>query len=165
MTAPRRRPFALPAALALAAALLVPAVPAFAQDISYRGWGVRAGVSDDPDQFVVGVQFDMGRFLDALRFRPAVDLGFGDDHTILSGIVPVHWVWNLESRLDAYAGGGVTLSWIDRDLPRRDDSEFEIGPVLVGGLEWPVGASQAGLELAVQGGDLPDAKLVVFWNF
>lgn len=161
----RRRAFAPSAVLALAAALLVPALPASGQDISYRGMGVRAGASDDPDQFVLGAQFDLGTLLDVLRFRPAVDLGFGDDHTILTGLLPVHWVWNLESRLDAYAGGGIALSWIDRDLPEDEGTEFEIGPVLLGGLEWPVGASEAGVELAIQGGDLPDAKLVAFWNF
>ncbi|HKV10454.1 MAG TPA: hypothetical protein VJ725_20100, partial [Thermoanaerobaculia bacterium] len=105
---------------ALAAALLLTAValPAAAQDIGFNSWGLRAGVSDDPDQFVAGVQADFGEFVTNLRFQPNLELGLGDDTTIVSLTAPVHYRFPLEGSLTLYAGGGLTLGFIDRDEVR-----------------------------------------------
>jgi hypothetical protein len=148
---------------------LLAAAPAAAQDVAFRGWGVRAGVSDDPDQFVAGVQANFGEIVPNLRLQPNFEVGVGDDHTIFSAGVPVHYRFPVES-LTLYGGGGLVLAWVDRDLPRDafgedDDSEFVIGPLAVGGIEWPVGESELFTELSLSGGDLPNLKLVLGWMF
>lgn len=145
-------------------------IPAAAQDIAFRGWGLRAGVADDPDQGVVGAQFNFGEFIPNLRFQPHIDLGFGDDTTIVSVTAPVHYRLPLEGKLTLYGGAGVTAGFIDRDEDRGrgnedDGSDFDISPMLAGGIEWPVGNNELAVEVNVTGGDFSTVKLVVGWMF
>ena len=152
-------------------ALFAASFPAAAQDIAFRGWGLRAGIADDPDQVVLGAQFNFGEFIPRLRFQPNVEVGFGDDANILSATLPVHYRYAASRSLTLYGGGGLTVGLIDQDddddRGRNDDdgSEFDISPMLAGGLEWPMGRNQMSLELNVAGGDFPAAKLVVGWMF
>lgn len=148
--------------LALFAAIALPALPAAAQDLAFRGWGLRAGVSDNPDQFVVGAQFNFGEVYRDVRFQPSVDLGFGDDRKILSANLPVFYRYPASRALTLYGGGGLTLGYIDSD---HEGSDFDISPLLAGGLEWPVAPGRLSLELSVAGGNLPAAKLMVGWMF
>jgi opacity protein-like surface antigen len=166
---------------ALTAALLAGlaaglASPASAQDVAFKQWGLRAGASDDPDQFVAGAQLDFGEIIPNLRLQPHFDLGLGDDHTLFTLGVPVHYLVPVEGDFTVYGGGGLALAWVDRDVPRErrggegdddegDDTEFEIAPLLAGGVEWPAGAGDLSLELDVSGGDLPSLKLMLGWMF
>jgi len=140
--------------------------PAAAQDIAFNRWGVRAGASDDPDQVVVGAQADFGTFVRNVRFQPHADLGLGDDVTIFSLTAPAHYLLPVEGGFTLYGGGGLTLAWIDSDRPEdRDDSDFEITPMVAGGAEWPAGPGLLSVELNLSGGDLPGVKLVAGWMF
>ena len=65
-------------AVSLFAATLF-AVPAAAQDV-----GVRAGVSADPDQFYFGGHFETAPLVDRLHFRPNVEIGVGDNVTLVA---------------------------------------------------------------------------------
>lgn len=154
----------------VAAALLVTfvAAPAAAQDIGFNTWGLRAGAGDDPDQIVFGVQLDMGEFIQNLRFQPNVEVGVGDDTTILSLTAPVHYRVPLEGELTLYGGGGVTVGFIDRDedeFDEDDGSDFDISPMAAGGIAWPVGQNELSVELNLTGGDFSTVKLVVGWMF
>ena len=62
-----------------AAALAIFAAPARAQ-----GVGVRAGASFDPDQFYAGVHFETRDLAERLRFRPNVEVGVGDNVTLVA---------------------------------------------------------------------------------
>jgi hypothetical protein len=42
-------------------------------------WGIRGGVSGEPDQGFFGVQLESAALLTGLTFRPNVEVGFGDD--------------------------------------------------------------------------------------
>ncbi|HUK35800.1 MAG TPA: hypothetical protein VLV86_17910 [Vicinamibacterales bacterium] len=53
------------------------AAPAFAQSA-----GVRVGVSGDPSQFYFGGHYESAPFADQLRFRPNLEIGVGDNHTL-----------------------------------------------------------------------------------
>jgi hypothetical protein len=156
---------------AAAAALLLAAfaLPAAAQDIGFNTWGFRAGASDDPDQVVAGLQADFGELIPNLRFQPNLELGLGDDTTIFSLTAPVHYRFPVEGSLILYGGGGLTLGFIDRDEVRGreddEDSDFEISPMAVGGVAWPVGQSELSLELNLIGGDFPNLKLMAGWMF
>ncbi len=135
----------------------------------FRGWGLRAGVSDRPDQLLVGIQADFGELINNLRFEPNVELGVGDDQTILSLSAPVFYRWPESGPFDFYGGGGIAVGFVDRDEaddPGEDDGlEFVIAPMLAAGLAWPVGESEAGVELAVTANELQNLKLVFRWMF
>ena len=144
--------------------------PADAQEgPGFRGWGLRAGASDRPDQVVVGIQLDLGNLIEQLTFEPFLDLGVGDDQTILMVGAPAFYRWPEAGPLDFYGGGGVAFGFVDRDEadePGEDDGlEFAIAPMLAAGLDWPVGESRAGVELATTGSELPNVKLVFRWMF
>ena len=135
----------------------------------FRCWGLRAGASDRPDQVVVGIQLDLGNLIEELTFEPFLDLGVGDDQTILMVGAPAFYRWPESGPFDFYGGGGIAFGFVDRDEadePGEDDGlEFAIAPMLAGGLAWPVGESEAGVELAVTGAELPNVKLVFRWMF
>ena len=139
------------------------------QGMAFRGWGLRAGASDRPDQVVVGVQLDLGNLIEQLTFEPFLDLGVGDDQTILMVGAPAFYRWPESGPFDFYGGAGVAFGFVDRDEadePGRDDGlEFAIAPMLAAGLDWPVGESRAGVEAAVTGSELPNLKLVFRWMF
>jgi hypothetical protein len=159
---------AAPMAVAfLAFGLGLAAMPAAAQGVAFRAWGVRAGIADDPDQGVAGVQIDLGELVKNLHWQPRIELGLGDDTTTLTATLPLLYRAPLAGRLHLYGGGGLTFGLIDRDRPRRgqDDSELEIAPMAAGGLAWPVGQSEASLELALTAGDFSEAKLTFGWMF
>jgi hypothetical protein len=135
--------------------------------MGFYGWGPRLGLGDDPDQVIVGIHQDLGEFADRWRFQPNLEVGFGDDHTIVSGTLPVHYRIKTDSKSTPYLGVGLVAAWIDRDRPSRsDDSEFEISAALIGGVEWPIArASDIFGELHLGGGDSHEAKLLLGWIF
>jgi len=45
--------------------------------------GVRAGVSGDPDQFHFGGHVETKPLAESLRFRPNVEMGVGNDVTVI----------------------------------------------------------------------------------
>ena len=61
------------------------AAPASAQ--GFRP-GVRAGASVDPDQFYFGGQVETPPIVDRVHLRPNVDIGFGDDTTLIAVNTP-----------------------------------------------------------------------------
>lgn len=143
--------------------------PCLAEGPALQGWGIRAGVADDPDQVLGGVQLDFGELASSLLLRPDFQLGFGDDHTILSAAVPVHYRFATDTSFTPYAGGGVVLAFVDRDeIPgsARDDQDFEVGAELVGGLEWTLDGGRAfAVELNLVFGDVHDAEVLAGWTF
>ncbi|MGA1864883.1 MAG: hypothetical protein ACMUHX_07465 [bacterium] len=115
------------------------ATKAMAQGMSgirWEGWGVRAGLSSDPDQVYAGVHFNLGEFVKDVRFRPTMELGFGDDQTVLQVLAEVHYVFSKFRVWTPYLGGGLGLTYInyDDDHP-KDDSDTDISLNPIGGIE------------------------------
>jgi hypothetical protein len=132
------------------------ATPAEAQDVAP---GVQAGVSLDPDQFYFGGHIETSPLVDRLRFRPSVDVGIGDDLTLVSGnfdftyTFPGGRVWSL------YIGGGPSINFYSVDNG-GDDTE--------GGFNFLIGAKQIrGLffEMKVGMEGSPDLKFGVGYTF
>lgn len=139
-----------------------------AQDLGFRGWGLRAGLSSSPDQGVLGLQFNFGNFAPQLRFQPSLEVGFGDHRDLLQATIPVLYRFNVKGNFTPYAGGGLGVAWIDYGdrAPRRfrNTSDVAISPVGIGGIEWPLKAgNDVFLELNVAGDKLPNAKVIVGW--
>ncbi len=82
---------------------------------SQTTFGVRAGVSADPNQFVIGGHIESPRLglTQRVSFRPNAELGFGSDQTTLSGNVEfVVWVPFPNSDWSAYLGGGPSANFV-----------------------------------------------------
>jgi len=153
--------------LVIALALLALAVPASAQQMGYRGLGPRVGVTSDPDQILAGMQFNFGEFVPHLRFQPNFEFATGDDFDIISVTAPVHYRFVVQANVVPYAGGGVTLAYVNHDEPHgHSDSDFEIAAKGVGGVEWPLSGGNAFfLELNIGFGDIQDAAILAGWMF
>jgi hypothetical protein len=158
---PARRRFAaacLASALVLGAALVAPA-PAEAQG----GFGVRAGVSADPDQFFVGLHYETEPMFDRLRFRPNAEIGFGDDLTLLAlNAEFAYWLPVKARQWGVYVGGGPAMNVyiFDEEHPRRGDDDTEIEP----GLNFLFGVQHRQgffTELKIGAIDSPDFKFTV----
>lgn len=139
-----------------------------AQDLGFRGWGLRAGLSSDPDQGVLGLQFNFGDFAPQLRFQPSLEAGFGDHRDLLQATIPVLYRFDVKGNFTPYAGGGLAVAWIDYGdrAPRRyrNTTDVALSPVGIGGIEWPLKAgNDIFLELHVAGDMLPNAKVLVGW--
>ena len=91
------------------------------------------GISLDPDQFYFGGHIETSPLVDRLRFRPSVDIGLGDDITLVAGNFDFTYAFPAGSRWNLYVGGGPTINWYDFD---DGDSDTE------GGFNFIVGAKQ-----------------------
>ena len=152
----------------LAAATL----PAAAEDHGIRGWGPRVGLASDPDQVLLGVHLDAGRLGPRVRFQPDVELGVGDDVFVLAFTAPVHYRFRVQGDVHPYAGGGVTIGFVDVDHDHDDefdhdhDDDVEAAIDITGGLEWALdGDDLFFVEFSILAGDLHDFQLVAGWTF
>jgi hypothetical protein len=141
----------------LAAAMTLVVVPSPA---SAQAPGVRGGVSVDPDQFYLGAHYETGPLVDRLHFKPNVEVGFGDDLTLIAlnfefvYKFPTRRAWNL------YAGAGPAINIYSFD--DLDDSETEPGLNFLFGAEHARGLF---FELKLGAIDSPDLKFGVGWTF
>lgn len=151
--------------LVLAAAVCVTfllATPALAQsDFEVRRFGVRGGLTVNPDQGHVGVHVNAGDFTEDVRFQPSFELGFGSDRIV--GMFNIDALYMFDPRpWRPYLGGGLGIGFTDRD-DRDDDLDVDAGVNLVGGFEWDSGKYL--LEARVGIADIPDFKVTVGINF
>jgi opacity protein-like surface antigen len=166
----RRFVLVVPVLLALAA--LLPAGEAFAQGttgVGWKGWGVRVGGSVDPDQVYGGVHFNLGEFAKDVRFRPTIEMGFGDDVTTIQALAEVHYVFSKVQVWKPYVGGGLGFNYVhaNNDCDNCDDSDTEVSFAAMGGVETKL---KSGTGLFFEGkigfGDNDaDFKACVGWNF
>ena len=133
---------------------LVAATPSQAQVTP----GVQAGMSIDPDQFFFGGHIETSPLVDRLRFRPGVDIGIGDDSTLVGFNLDFTYTFASRSPWAIYAGGGPALNWIDHDS--SSDT--------AGGFNLLIGARQRQgmfFEMKVGMVDSPDFKFGVGYSF
>ena len=138
--------------------------------IGWKGWGVRVGASVDPDQVYGGVHFNLGEFAKDVRFRPTIEVGFGDDVTTLQALAEVHYVFSKVQVWKPYVGGGLGFTYVnvdDNDCRDCDDSDTEVSLAAMGGVETKL---KSGTGLFFEGkigfGDNDaDFKACVGWNF
>ena len=135
--------------------VLLSCAPAAAQD-----GGVRGGLSVDPDQFYIGGHFETSPLIDRLHFRPNLEVGFGDDLTLIAANMEFVYKFPLRSGWSVYAGGGPALNVYMVD--DADDSETEAGVNLLVGFEQARGLF---FEFKIGAVDSPDFKFGVGWTF
>lgn len=135
-----------------AIASLVTVRPAHAQPV-----GVRVGVSIDPDQFYVGVHGEGGPLIERLYFRPNVELGIGDDRTVVALNFEFAYKIELEKPWSIYLGGGPAFNVIS-----NRNTEAEGGFNILLGVEHSRGLFA---EFKVGALDSPDVKFGVGYTF
>jgi hypothetical protein len=120
--------------------------------------GIRAGLSVDPDQFYFGGHMETPPLVDRLRFKPNVEIGIGNDITLVALNIEFAYVFPSRRAWNVYAGGGPALVITDT----RDDTDSG------GGFNLLVGAEhQSGLFTEIKVGfvDSPDFKIGVGYSF
>ncbi len=130
------------------------ATPAMAQP---RG-GVQGGLSLDPDQIFFGGHVETAPLVDRLRFRPNVDIGLGDDITLIAFNFDFTYAFTAGRPWNLYAGAGPAVNWID----------FDSGSNMEGGFNILIGArNRDGMffEMKVGAVDSPDLKFGVGYTF
>lgn len=146
---------------------LLAAAPAAAQaDIGVRRFGIRGGLTVDPDQGHVGMHVNAGTFAERVRFQPSFEVGFGSDRVVLMIHADALYYF-ATSGWSPYLGGGLGIGVISRDTGRNDgddDVNVEAGVNLVGGFEFG-DTDKYMLEARVGIGDIPDFKLTIGLNF
>jgi len=132
-------------------------------EIRFDGWGIRAGLSSDPDQVYGGVHFNLGEFTKDVRFRPTVEVGFGDDRTVVQMVAEVHYVFSKFQAWKPYAGGGLGLTYVNYDDGHPGNGSDTGGSLnAIGGVETLVQGMRLFFELKVGlAHDDPDIKFGV----
>lgn len=156
--------FALGVACALS--LLGGLRPAQADPLTYEGWGVRAGLSGDPDQFVIGMHMRLGELAENLRLEPNVDIGFGDDLTVFTLNPDLTYSVPVEGAGSFYFGGTLSLVFARFDAGDDSNSDTDLGIAAIIGYLLPVTNEAIGIDLKLGLSDeYPDLKVMATYTF
>ena len=130
--------------------------------MAQTGFGVRAGVTAEPNQFHFGVHFVTDPIVDKLTFRPNLEIGFGINRTTVAANFEFAYRIPIpKSGVSAYLGAGPALV-IDRFSGARDDTHTGGGFNVLLGLEHKKGLFG---ELKVGALDSPEFKFTVGFTF
>jgi hypothetical protein len=139
--------------------LTVAAVWLFAQPAAAQNLGVRAGASANPDQFYFGVHGDTGAIVEELHFRPNLEVGVGDDVTLVGVNFEFVYPFPIEDTdWNIYPGIGPALNIVNFN----DNTESFGGINIVLGVEHRDGFFA---EIKVGAIDSPDFKFGVGYSF
>ncbi len=139
----------------LLGAVLFCSTPALAQD-----GGIRGGISVDPDQFYFGGHLETSPLVDRVHFRPNVEVGIGDDLTLIAANMEFVYKFTRSRPLNLYAGAGPALNIFMFD--DADDAETEAGFNILVGAETPRGLF---FEFKIGVIDSPDFKFGVGYTW
>ena len=110
------------AALLFCLVVGVAARPAAAQDL-----GLRVGVSADPNQFYFGGHANIGPVADKIWFRPNIEVGVGDDVTLVAFNFELVYRMPLKQKpWQLYVGGGPALNVSRRPNETNPEGGFNI---------------------------------------
>ena len=139
--------------------VVLSSVPAAAQDA-----GVRGGLSVDPDQFYFGGHIETSPLVDRLHFRPNVEVGIGDDLTLIAANMEFVYKFPTRRAWNVYAGGGPALNiyMFDNDGQGDNDAETEAGFNILVGVEQSRGLF---FEFKIGAIDSPDFKFGVGYTW
>ena len=156
-------------AMFVCALALIPGA-ALASDVVTTGIGPRVGFSSSPDQIVFGGHLVIGEVAPSITFDPSLEVGLGDNLTILAFNFDLHYHFDTDTQWRPYAGAGATLNVVNFDESRygnRDSDTNAGGSVMIGAGVPTQSGNRFFSELKFGLGDwsIPDLKFVVGWNF
>jgi hypothetical protein len=120
--------------------------------------GIRAGASVDPDQFYFGGHVETRPLVERLHFRPNVEIGVGDDVTLVALNFELVYKFTGRREWTPYVLGGPALNIVSRD----DNTDA------AGGFNFGLGIEhRQGLfgEIKVGAIDSPDFKIGIGYRF
>jgi hypothetical protein len=88
--------------------------------------GVRGGLSIDPDQVFVGGHIETAPLIDRVRFRPNVEVGFGDDVTLTAFNFEFVYAFPSRGPWHVYAGGGPSVNFFRVGGHNNTDGGFNL---------------------------------------
>jgi hypothetical protein len=135
------------------------AIPAQAQE----GIGIRAGVSADPSQFYFGGHASFGPIVDKLWFRPNLEVGVGNDLTLIAlNAEFAYWIPLRKNPWNVYLGGGPAANIFSFGGVRNRDTDVRPGFNLLIGI-----AQRKGLfsEIKIGAIDSPSFKFGIGYTF
>jgi hypothetical protein len=142
---------------------------AYAGTATFSSWGPRVGFSSNPDQIVFGGQMTISEIAPNLSFDPNLELGFGDNATVVAFNLDMHYNFEVSgANWRPYAGAGIGINFVQVDTGPfgADASDTFVGGNLIVGASVPTqSGSKFFGELKLGLGDVPDLKLMVGWNF
>ena len=143
------------AALLFVFALL--AAPAAAQTPTYS-YGFRVGASAEPDQFYFGAHVETGPLVENLHFRPNVEIGVGNDVTLVGINFELAYKFPTRREWRPYAAAGPALNIVRA----HGESDAQGGFNIALGIE-----HRGGLFAEVKVGalDSPDFKFGIGFRF
>ncbi|MCI0330976.1 MAG: hypothetical protein L0196_08550 [candidate division Zixibacteria bacterium] len=118
--------------------------------------GLRAGLSQEPDQFVVGAQAELGK-LGQATVAPSVDLGFGDGSDVTAANLDLRfYLFPLpQTGIWFYGAAGPTVAFFE-------GGSEEVGLSLTAGAKIPMQKnSHYNIEARFGIGDIPDLKIML----
>jgi hypothetical protein len=133
------------------------ATPALAQD-----GGIRGGISVDPDQFYFGGHFETSPLVEHVYFRPNVEVGFGDDLTLIGANMEFVYKFTTRRAWNLYAGGGPALNIYMFDVAGNNESDTDAGFNVLVGVEQSRGLF---FEFKIGAIDSPDFKFGVGYTW
>jgi len=118
--------------------IAAPCIIAAEEEEHKTRFGFRAGVGIDPDQGMVGIQALLSEVFKPVRFMPSVDVGFGDDVTLVAANADLRLqpLSPPEAEAGFYLSAGPTVQYKD---PEGHDSDVDIGLSLNAGLQFRMG--------------------------
>ena len=141
-------------------------LPAFAS-AEFQGWGPRAGLTVNPDQFHFGAHADLGSIGNHVRLQPSLELGLGEEMTLVS--LNGDLAYRFASRWDVwtpYLGGGASVFFAGEDNGLMDGADTGVGLAVLGGIERGMSSgSRFFVEGKVGFVDAPDFKVTAGWTF
>jgi hypothetical protein len=156
-------------AAVLTALVLLASAPHSAHAGAFTEFGPHFGFSSGPSQLVVGGHLEIVDVAPDVDFVPSVDLGFGDNTTLVSINGDLHYRFHVQGqRWQPYAGAGVGIHFYSRDNlgPGRDNSETSAGGHFIVGADVPTKTGSrffTEIKLGFSGG--PDFKALAGWSF
>jgi hypothetical protein len=131
------------------------------------GWGPRVGVAMDPDLVQFGLHADLANMASHVVFQPSAEVGVGDQLTVLS--LNMDTAYRFTSQWDVwspYLGGGVDVSFVNRDDGYPDRSYTDTGLAVLGGIQRGLAnGNRFFLETKIGLFDSPDLRFTAGWTF
>ncbi len=151
------------------ACVILASLTLLASTAGANDWGLRGGVTFDPDQVHVGAHMYAGELFDNGYFLPNVEIGFGDDVTLIA--INPELVYRFDQRTKShwgfYVGGGLGINIVNWDDDHHGDgSDTDLGVNILGGMARGLSSgNELFLELKLGVADSPDAKITVGVTF
>lgn len=153
--------------LILAALAVIPAASASAEP--YSNYGLHLGFGDSPDQVFFGGQFTIGDVGPNIDLVPMIDIGFGDNATIISLNGDFRYRFDVSGQTwQPYAGAGIGFHFVSFDSrgPFQDTSDTFGGGHFILGVDAPTrSGNRFFTDLKIGIGDSPDLKIEAGWGF